>query len=113
MNFQIEGGHKLTGTLVTKTSKNGAMGVICSSLLNKGKTIIKNVPKIEEVNRMIEVLSSIGVSVIWNNNDLEIQPEKIDLKKMNKESAEKTRSIIMLIGSLIHINKKFSLPQSG
>jgi len=113
MNFQIDGGHKLSGTITTKTSKNGAMGVICSSLLNKGKTIIKNVPKIEEVNRMIEVLSSIGVSVIWNNNDLEIQPEKIDLKEMNKESAEKTRSIIMLIGSLIHITKKFSLPQSG
>lgn len=113
MNFQVEGGHKLTGIVKTKTSKNGAMGVICASLLNKGQTIIKNVPKIEEVNRMIEVLSSIGVSVIWNNNDLEIKPEKIDLKNINVESAEKTRSIIMLIGSLIHHFKKFSLPQSG
>lgn len=113
MNFKIEGGHKLTGSVTTKTSKNGAMGIICASLLNKGKTIIKNVPKIEEVNRMVEVLSSIGVSVIWNNNDLEIFPEKIDLKNINRESAEKTRSIIMLIGPLIHYFKKFSLPQSG
>ena len=62
MNFQIEGGGKLKGTIITKTSKNGAMGVICASLLNKGKTIIKNVPKIEEVNRMVEVLQSIAVS---------------------------------------------------
>lgn len=113
MNFQIDGGHKLTGIVTTKTSKNGAMGVICASLLNKGQTIIKNVPKIEEVYRMVEVLNSIGVSAQWKNNDLEIQPGKIDLKNINQVSAEKTRSIIMMIGSLIHSLKKFSLPQSG
>ena len=113
MNFQIEGGYKLSGKITTKTSKNGAMGIICASLLNKGKTLIKNVPKIEEVYRMVEVLQSIGVSVRWVNNDLEIRPVKVDLKKINSESAEKTRSIIMLIGPLIHHFKKFSLPQSG
>ncbi len=113
MNFEIEGGNKLSGTIVTKTSKNGAMGIIPASLMNKGKTTLKNVPKIEEVYRMIEVLESIGVSIKWNENDLEIETKKIDLKKINKESAEKTRSIIMLIGPLMHMFKKFSLPQSG
>jgi UDP-N-acetylglucosamine 1-carboxyvinyltransferase len=113
INFQIDGGHKLSGSVITKTSKNGAMGVICASLLNQGQTIIKNVPKIEEVYRMIEVLQSINVSVKWVNNDLEINPGKITLKTINRESAEKTRSIIMLIGPLIHFLKKFSLPQSG
>lgn len=113
MNFEIEGGHKLKGSIVTKTSKNGAMGVICASLLNKGQTTIKNVPRIEEVFRMVEVLQSIGVKIVWNNNDLIIQVEKIDLENINKTSAEKTRSIIMLIGSLIHHFQKFSLPQSG
>jgi len=113
MNFQIEGGHKLTGTIITKTSKNGAMGIICASLLNKNKTVIKNVPKIEEVYRMIEVLQSINVSAKWINNDLEIKPGRIDLKNINTRSAEKTRSIIMLIGALSHYFRKFSLPQSG
>ncbi len=113
INFEIEGGHKLSGTVITKTSKNGAMGIIPGALLNKGKTLLKNVPKIEEVYRVIEVLSSIGVHIQWVGNDLEIHPGKIDLKKINRESAEKTRSIIMLIGPLIHQFKKFSLPQSG
>jgi len=113
VNFEIEGGHKLSGTVITKTSKNGAMGIIPASLMNKGKTILKNVPKIEEVYRMIEVLESIGVSIKWNDNDLEIETKEINLKKINKESAEKTRSIIMLIGPLVHLFKKFSLPQSG
>lgn len=113
INFEIEGGHKLSGTVTTKTSKNGAMGIISASLLNKGRTTIKNVPKIEEVYRMIEVLESIGVHVKWSNNDLEIKSEKISLKNINRISAERTRSIIMLIGPLIHQLKNFSLPQSG
>ena len=135
INFEVEGGHKLSGTVVTKTSKNGAMGIIPASLLNKGKTTLKNVAKIEEVYRMIEVLESIGVSVKWNGNDLEIEVDKINphtksksgeskyynnkfgvginLKNINRESAEKTRSIIMFIAPLVHLFKKFSLPQSG
>ncbi|MFA5651875.1 MAG: UDP-N-acetylglucosamine 1-carboxyvinyltransferase [Candidatus Paceibacterota bacterium] len=113
INFEVEGGNKLSGTVVTKTSKNGAMGIIPASLLNKGKTIIKNVPKIEEVYRMVEVLESIGVSIKWNGNDLEIEAKKISLKNINRQSAERTRSIIMLIGPLVHIFSKFSLPHSG
>ena len=113
LNFEIDGGRKLSGKITTKTSKNGAMGIICASLLNKGKTTIKNVPKIEEVYRMIEVLESIGVKINWILNDLEIIPEKINLKNISGESAEKTRSIIMLIGPLVHTFKEFSIPQSG
>jgi UDP-N-acetylglucosamine 1-carboxyvinyltransferase len=114
LNIKIEGNHKLQGEISTKTSKNGAMGILAASLLNKNKTTIKNVPKIEEVFRMIEVFESIGVSVKWNENDLEIKPaEKLDLKSINRASAEKTRSIIMLIGPLIHFYKKFKLPQPG
>lgn len=114
LNVKVEGGYKLSGEIVTKTSKNGAMGLLAASLLNKNKTILKNVPKIEEVNRMIEVFESIGVSIKWNGNDLEIKPpEKIDLKALDKKAAEKTRSIVMLIGPLIHQFKKFALPQPG
>ena len=113
INFEIDGGHKLLGNIITKTSKNGAMGIISASLMNKGKTVLKNVPKIEEVYRIIEALSSIGVSVKWAGNDLEIEAKKIDIKKINKESAQRTRSVIMFIGPLIHMYKKFSLPHSG
>ncbi|MEI7480051.1 MAG: UDP-N-acetylglucosamine 1-carboxyvinyltransferase [bacterium] len=114
MNIEIHGGKKLTGEIVTKTSKNGAVGLLCASLLNKGKTTLKNVPKIEEVHRIIEVLTSIGVSIKWVENDLEIKvPIKLEMNKINRESAIKTRSIIMFIGPLIHDLNKFQLPQSG
>jgi len=115
MNLEIKGGRKLKGTVVTNTSKNCAMGLMAASLLNKGKTVLKKVPHIEEVNRMIEVLRSLGVKVQWRKkSDLEIiPPAKLKIGNLNKKSAGKTRSIIMLMGPLIHEFKKFSLPQPG
>ncbi len=114
INLKIEGGHKLSGTITTKSSKNSAMGLLAASLLNKNKTILKNMPKIEEAYRMIEVLESIGVSIKWNENDLEIKPpEKFQLKNLDAKAAMKTRSIIMLIGPLIHFFRTFKLPQPG
>ncbi|MEZ4156576.1 MAG: UDP-N-acetylglucosamine 1-carboxyvinyltransferase [Candidatus Paceibacterota bacterium] len=114
INFQIEGGRKLRGEVEMKTSKNAAVALICASLLNKGKTILKDVPRIEEVHRLIEVLSSINVSVKWSKNDLEIDASKpIQLDKIDIVAAEKTRSIIMFIGPLIHRFKRFDLPMAG
>jgi UDP-N-acetylglucosamine 1-carboxyvinyltransferase len=114
MNFIIDGGKKLSGTVETSRSKNGAVALLAASLLNKGRTTLHHVPKIEEVNRLIEVLRSIGVSVEWKGSSLVIQvPEKINLDAIDRAAATKTRSILMFIGALIHDFKDFELPQSG
>lgn len=114
MNLEITGGKKLKGTITTSTSKNGAVGLLCASLLNKGKTTLRKVPRIEEVHRLIEVLQSIGVRVEWNGSDVTITPPKtFALKKIDVVAARKTRSIVMFIGPLIHVLNAFSLPQSG
>ena len=114
INFRIEGCHKLSGEITVRTSKNGAVGVMCASLLNKGKTTIKNAPKIEEVYRISEALESIGVGINWQGNDLVITPpKKLAIEKIDYDSAAKTRSAIMLIGALIHEYKDFKIPQAG
>lgn len=114
LNFRIEGGHKLSGKISVRSSKNGAIGVMSASLLNKGVTTIRNAPKIEEVYRLSEVLESIGVRVEWKGNDLVITPpKKILIEKIDEESAKKTRIAIMLIAPLVHEFKKFLLPQAG
>jgi UDP-N-acetylglucosamine 1-carboxyvinyltransferase len=115
VNLRIEGGHELSGEITLKTSKNATVALLCASLLNKGTTRLKNVAKIEEVNRLVEVLTSIGVHVRWmGTNDLEIKPpEKFDLANMNKEAARKTRSVLMFIGPLMHTAKEFDIPYAG
>ena len=114
MNFVIEGGTPLSGVVETSRSKNGAVALLAASLLNRGRTTLQNVPKIEEVNRLIEVLRSIGVQVEWLHSDIVITPpETISLETIDRTAAMKTRSILMFIGSLVHSFKKFDLPQSG
>lgn len=115
INLRIEGGHELRGNIELKRSKNAAVALLCASLLNHGVTRFKSFPRIEEVNRIIEVLESIGVKIKWNdNNDLEIRrPAKLALDKINKQSAVKTRSVLMLLGVLMHEYKQFRLPYAG
>ncbi len=114
MNFVIEGGNKLSGRVETSRSKNGAVALLAASLLNRGRTTLENVPKIEEVHRLVEVLRSIGVSVEWRETSLVIEPpEKISLDTIDRVAATKTRSILMFIGPLLHSFKEFELPQSG
>ncbi len=114
INVAIEGGKKLSGTIQTNTSKNGAVGLLCASLLNKGTTTLRNMPRIEEVHRLVEVLQSIGVKVEWQEKHIKITPpKKFSLNRIDTEAAMRTRSIIMFIGPLIHRLNKFSLPQSG
>lgn len=114
-NFEIHGGKELSGTITTKTSKNAAMGLLCASLLNKGKTTLRQLPKIEEVYRMIEVMVSIGVQIKWSpSGDLEIRvPEKLQLEKIDVNAARRTRSIIMFLGPLLHDYSDFKLPYAG
>jgi UDP-N-acetylglucosamine 1-carboxyvinyltransferase len=116
INFRVHGGKKLSGTIEVKTSKNAAVGLLCASLLNRGKTIFRRVARIEEVNRIIEVLQSIGVKVRWigDSNDLEIIPPKhLALDKIDVEAAKRTRSIIMFLGPLLHQYDDFKLPFAG
>lgn len=115
VNLRIEGGHELSGTIETKVSKNAAVCLLFAALLNKGTTRLKRMPRIEEVNRLIEVLVSVGVKVRWmSGNDLEIRPpEKIDLSKIDATAARKTRSVIMMFGPLMHMFNEFKIPYAG
>jgi len=115
VNLRIEGGNELKGKITLKTSKNAAVGLLCASLLNYGVTRFTAFPRIEEVYRIIEVLESIGVQCKWlPGNDLEIhRPEKLDLTNLDAAAARKTRSVLMLIGSLMHDYKEFKIPYAG
>ena len=115
MNFRVHGGKKLSGEINVKTSKNAAVGLLCASLLNKGKTTLRRVARIEEVNRILEVLDSIGVKTRWlPDNDLEIvPPARLRLEDMDIEAAKRTRTVLMFLGPLLHQYHDFRLPFAG
>ena len=114
-HLRVTGPTTLSGSIEVKSSKNAGVALLCASLLNRGRTTLRRVARIEEVNRLLEVLHSIGVETRWlNENDLEIvTPAELDLAKIDAEAARRTRSIIMFLGPLMHHEDSFELPYAG
>ncbi|HEX7738446.1 MAG TPA: UDP-N-acetylglucosamine 1-carboxyvinyltransferase [Marmoricola sp.] len=115
-HLRVTGPTSLSGTIEVKTSKNAGVALLCASLLNRGRTTLRRVARIEEVNRLLEVLESIGVRTRWlgDAGDLEIiPPERLDLSAIDDEAARRTRSVIMFLGPLLHTTQEFELPYAG
>ncbi|EST37322.1 UDP-N-acetylglucosamine 1-carboxyvinyltransferase [Streptomycetaceae bacterium MP113-05] len=116
MHLRVVGGRRLSGSIAVKTSKNACVALLCASLLNSGRTVLRRVARIEEVFRILEVLGSVGVRTRWLNEagDLEIvPPAELDLGSIDAEAARRTRSIIMFLGPLLHRTDAFSIPYAG
>lgn len=115
-HLRITGPTTLSGSIEVKTSKNAGVALLCASLLNRGRTTLRKVARIEEVNRLLEVLGSLGVQTRWLNddNDLEIIPPKeLRLDAIDEVAARRTRSVIMFLGPLLHRSDSFDLPYAG
>src|SRR6478736_9526125 len=115
-HLRIVGGQKLTGSIDVKTSKNAAVALLCAALLNRGRTTLRNLARIEEVNRILEVLASIGVRTRWlpDSSDLEIiPPAQLNLDEIDVAAARRTRTVIMFLGPLLHELESFQLPYAG
>jgi UDP-N-acetylglucosamine 1-carboxyvinyltransferase len=116
MHLRVTGPTTLSGSIAVKTSKNAGVALLCASLLNRGRTTLRRVARIEEVNRLLEVLNSLGVRTTWLNedNDLEIvPPADLDLGAIDETAARRTRSVIMFLGPLLHRSAEFQLPYAG
>ncbi len=115
-HLRVAGGTTLSGAIDVKSSKNAGVALLCAALLNSGTTVLRKVARIEEVNRLLEVLESIGVKFTWLNeeNDLRlVVPAELDLAAMDADAARRTRSIIMFLGPLMHRYDDFELPYAG
>ncbi len=114
-HLRVTGGRKLSGAVEVNSSKNAGVALLCASLINRGTTILRRLARIEEVNRIVEVLTSIGVECTWlNANDLRIKRSaKLDLDSMDIEAARRTRSVIMLLGPLLDEPELYHLPYAG
>ncbi len=115
-HLRVTGPTTLSGNIDVKSSKNAGVALLCASLLNQGRTTLRRVARIEEVNRLLEVLASLGVRTTWLNDegDLEIVPPAVlDLGRIDEEAARRTRSIIMFLGPLMHRSDSFELPYAG
>ena len=61
-SFVIEGGRPLTGTVRTAGNKNGALPILAATVLASGPVVLTNVPRIRDVETMVELLADLGIS---------------------------------------------------
>lgn len=112
--FEIKGGKRLKGAIEVRGSKNATTPILAATLLTREKCVISNVPLIEDVFRMIDILKSIGVEVNWmGTRTLEIKAETVNPEKMDFKAVKRMRSSIFLLGALSARVGKFKIPYPG
>ena len=115
--FKVIGGTELNGIIEPQGSKNEALQIVASSIL-VGKILIKNIPKISDVLKLIEMLEDAGSEIIWeNNNSVFINTIKINKEyfKSNKyfTDSEKTRGSLLFMGPLLARFGIAHIPSTG
>ena len=108
----IQGGKKLEGEVQISGSKNAALPIIAGTVLIKGKTTLYNVPNIQDVQTMFEIIKDIGGKVTKKNNKIIIDTSKIHTYEIPENLMRKMRSSVILAGAIIGKYKKakFSYP---
>ena len=110
--YIIKGGKRLEGTVNISGSKNAALPIIAACLLNGGKSILYNVPKIHDTEMMFEILKSLGGTVEKKKNKVIIDTNKINKFEIPENLMRQMRSSVILVGGLLGKYKKaiFSYP---
>lgn len=116
--FEIIGGKKLQGEIVPQGAKNEALQILSAVLLTEEKMTISNIPDIKDVNKLIDLLSSLGVNVNRLSKDsYEFQAKNIDIDYFQSEEFKQKggglRGSIMIVGPLLARFGKAAIPKPG
>lgn len=116
--FEIEGGHKLSGSITPQGAKNEALQVLCAVLLTEEEVILDNVPDIRDINRQIEILKSLGVKVKkLSKGKFSFTAKDINLDYLHseqfKQDGSSIRGSIMIVGPLLARFGKGYIPRPG
>ncbi|MDR1876376.1 MAG: UDP-N-acetylglucosamine 1-carboxyvinyltransferase [Flavobacteriaceae bacterium] len=116
--FQIRGGKTLQGEFYPQGAKNEALQVICAVLLTSESVRIKNIPEIQDVLKLIEILKTLGVKVIKNGKgDYTFCSNEVDFdflkSKEFRRNGAQLRGSIMLLGALLGRFGEAYIPTPG
>ena len=113
--FVIDGGVPLRGTVVPAGNKNAALPILAASVLTSDEVVVRNVPRIRDVDAMLEVLRGIGVAVRWEgDNELALCAADVDAgARVDREWAERIRASFLLAGPLLARFGRAEMPPPG
>ena len=112
--FVIEGGRPLGGHVVAAGNKNGALPILAACLLTAEPVTLANVPRIRDVETMIELIASLGVDVEWTGaNELRVEATGIDTVELDDELGRRIRTSLLLAGPLLARERRAVVPPPG
>ncbi|MBK9523368.1 MAG: UDP-N-acetylglucosamine 1-carboxyvinyltransferase [Bacteroidetes bacterium] len=119
-SFEVVGGLELHGEITPQGAKNEALQIICATLLTEDKVVIKNIPDIRDVNKLIELLQHLGVHVEQTGvlkGEFTFEAKNINIDYLDtsefKKQASALRGSIMIVGPLLARFGKARIPKPG
>ena len=112
--FVIEGGVPLSGTIVPAGNKNGALPILAACLLTEDEVILRNVPRISDVEAMLALLEGLGAQVGWlGPGEVSVDASNVDRFEVDRELAERIRASFLLAGPLLARFGQAQMPPPG
>lgn len=117
-SFEVTGGTHLKGDIIPQGAKNEALQILCAVLLTPEKVVIGNVPDIVDVNKLIDLLRSLGVKVEKSGHEeYTFQADEVNVDYLNspefKKKGAALRGSIMIVGPLLSRFGKGYIPRPG
>lgn len=114
MKFIIQGGKPLAGEVEINGMKNATTPILAATLLTKQPCIIDNIPRISDVEKMLEILQSLGSQVEWlDEHKARICNKDVSLASLDKAAVGAMRSSILLLGPILARFSRVILPEPG
>jgi UDP-N-acetylglucosamine 1-carboxyvinyltransferase len=112
--FIIEGGSPLSGTMAPAGNKNAALPALAASLLTGEEVVLRNIPRIRDVEAMTELLGRLGASVEWRDeNVVAVRADQVSHTYVDPGWAERIRASFLLAGPLLARFGEAEMPPPG
>jgi UDP-N-acetylglucosamine 1-carboxyvinyltransferase len=112
--FLIEGSRRLSGTVTVAGNKNGALPILAACLLADGPVTLANVPRIRDVDTMLELLADLGADAGWTgSNDVRVDATSVARSTPDERLCSKIRASFLLAGPLLARFGRVSMPPPG
>ena len=112
--FVVDGGQPLSGSIRPAGNKNAALPALCAAVLTSDPVTLENVPRIRDVETLIEILESLGVKVGWDEpNTVTLDASAVDAQSVDRDMALRIRASLLLAGPLLARFGAVSLPPPG
>src|SRR5258705_6267832 len=114
LQYIVEGGHRLTGTIAPSGNMNAALPIIAAALLTEHPVTLENVPRIRDTETLVELIRSVGASAEWRQrNTLDIHAKSIRAADLDPVLCARIRASILLAGPLLARCGEVMLPPPG